>query len=402
MLKAASLALFLGTVAPLVAQCVPGANGALSFDGGKFVNLGDPAAITGIGTGAFTVEAWINTPTFVGRRQIFAFGNAATNQGAWLFVDAAGKLAYDRSNISCVVSASAIDNGAWRHVAVTRSGTTETIYVDGVAAGSNTIAPACNVAAGGALVGRAIAGAGFNWDFHGAIDEVRFWNVARTAAQISANRFNGLSGAEAGLVGYWRFDEPSGQTTLNTAATGAALDGLLGATAAAGTDDPARFGLGAPILYCGSGVAAANSAAARLEINGIGVGTLPGPYLVGAAPGSTLTLSWHGGPNAPLILLASPTLNPGVVPFCASPANVLDLGTAPFFADVLFVFNGYVPPDSWFFALGPTGTAVQTFTVPMLPTGVLTNLQGAVDQAASGYPCGISVALTASFQIAIL
>lgn len=402
MTKAAFFFLSLCAVVPLSAQCVPGTNGALSFDGGDAVNLGNPAAMTGIGTGAFTVEAWINTPPFSGRRQIFTFGNAGLNQGAWFYVDVLGHLAYDRSNVPCITSTATVDDGAWRHVAVVRSGATETIYIDGVAAGSNTVLPACNVQPGGAFVGKAIAGSGFTWDFIGSMDEVRFWNVARTAAQISANRFSGLSGSESGLVGYWRFDESSGQTTLNVATTGPALDGVLGATVAVAGDDPSRTTLGAPILYCGSGVGAANSANARLEINGVGVGTLPGPYLVNAAPGAMLTFSWHGAPNAPLILLASSVLNPGIVPFCSTPSNVLDLGTPPFFSDVLFVFNGYSPPDSWFFKLGATGAAVQTFSVPMLPTGVLANLQGAVDQSAAGNPCGIGVALTASFQIAIL
>lgn len=40
----------------------------------------------------------------------------------------------------------------------------------------------------------------------GKIDEVRVWNVARTPEEIAANYTAELSGAEAGLVGYWKFN----------------------------------------------------------------------------------------------------------------------------------------------------------------------------------------------------
>ena len=43
--------------------------------------------------------------------------------------------------------------------------------------------------------------------FNGIIDEVRIWNVARTAEQIQANINTTLTGQEEGLVGYWNFDD---------------------------------------------------------------------------------------------------------------------------------------------------------------------------------------------------
>ncbi len=51
----------------------------------------------------------------------------------------------------------------------------------------------------------------FHSHFAGQIDEVRVWNVARTQAEIAANLFTPLSGKEAGLVGYWRFEEQGGK-----------------------------------------------------------------------------------------------------------------------------------------------------------------------------------------------
>ncbi|MDJ0506560.1 MAG: lectin-like protein, partial [Nostocales cyanobacterium LE14-WE12] len=48
--------------------------------------------------------------------------------------------------------------------------------------------------------------------FKGEIDEVRVWNVAKTQSQIQANLNQKLSGKEQGLVGYWNFEEATGNT----------------------------------------------------------------------------------------------------------------------------------------------------------------------------------------------
>jgi len=73
--------------------------------------------------------------------------------------------------------------------------------------------------------------------FHGAIDELRIWNVARSQAQLQQDRSELLQGNEANLVGYWTFDEDSGdqihdQTVGNNT-------GRLGAGAGPDNSDPA-------------------------------------------------------------------------------------------------------------------------------------------------------------------
>jgi len=53
----------------------------------------------------------------------------------------------------------------------------------------------------------------YNLDtFKGEIDEVRVWNVAKTQAEIQANLNQKLTGNEQGLVGYWNFEETTGNT----------------------------------------------------------------------------------------------------------------------------------------------------------------------------------------------
>src|SRR6185295_3073396 len=71
-----------------------------------------------------------------------------------------------------------------------------------------------------------LSGLPAGFPFGGAIDEFRIWNVARSVDQIQQNLYHSLTGSEAGLVHYWRFNEGGGNTTAD--ATGSAVGtGLL-------------------------------------------------------------------------------------------------------------------------------------------------------------------------------
>jgi hypothetical protein len=56
--------------------------------------------------------------------------------------------------------------------------------------------------------------------FNGDFDELRVWNVARTATQIRDNYNRTLVGDESGLVGYWKFDDAPGSTMAADSVTG--------------------------------------------------------------------------------------------------------------------------------------------------------------------------------------
>jgi len=64
--------------------------------------------------------------------------------------------------------------------------------------------------------------------FNGFIDEVRIWDTARTPTEISDNAWNQLTGAESGLVGYWKFNENSGTVATDSSPSG--NDGTLSNT----------------------------------------------------------------------------------------------------------------------------------------------------------------------------
>jgi hypothetical protein len=54
--------------------------------------------------------------------------------------------------------------------------------------------------------------------FEGVIDEVRIWNVARSAAQIGTTLNANLSGTEPGLAALWKFQEAGGNAVLDATA----------------------------------------------------------------------------------------------------------------------------------------------------------------------------------------
>jgi hypothetical protein len=91
-----------------------------------------------------------------------------------------------------------------------------TIYIDGVQRTQGTLA---FTSAGNSLpliVGRSGA-VGDYW--RGQLDDLRLWNVVRTAAQIQANYQAELNGPIAGLVGNWHFNAGVGTIAVDSADT---------------------------------------------------------------------------------------------------------------------------------------------------------------------------------------
>jgi hypothetical protein len=51
-----------------------------------------------------------------------------------------------------------------------------------------------------------------NWIFEGQIDEVRFWNVARTPGEVQQDLDQTLAGDESGLKAYYQMSDGAGLT----------------------------------------------------------------------------------------------------------------------------------------------------------------------------------------------
>ena len=103
--------------------------------------------------------------------------------------------------------------GTWVHLAFV-SDTTTRLYVNGVL--QDTIAKTISLPM--KQLGAVKDKNNNNVRLKGSMDEVRIWNVARSASDIQANMAHPLTGTEAGLVACYRFDEGTG-TTAHDATT---------------------------------------------------------------------------------------------------------------------------------------------------------------------------------------
>ncbi|MEY4928162.1 MAG: hypothetical protein RI894_2600 [Bacteroidota bacterium] len=174
----ASTTLCQGASVFLSAISTPAASnrGAVLLDGSNdYMTITNPAPIAALTNSDFTIEAWVKT-TSAARMAITSFGNVANGQGGLFFIQN-GNLHFDVTGAAGPASTATVNNGAWHHVAVARTGTSLSYYIDGTANGTGTIA----AMAGGttyALIGSDTpfyTGSYFN----GSIDDVRFWNIAR-------------------------------------------------------------------------------------------------------------------------------------------------------------------------------------------------------------------------------
>lgn len=122
----------------------------------------------------------------------------------------------------------------WSHVALVHDAFagTATLYVNGAFWQQWAISGAIGdaVANDGFEIGNRAVG---STPFHGVIDEVRVWNVARTATEIADSYDRPLADptSATGLLGYWTFDEAAGGVALDRSGWGRNLT--------LGHDDPA-------------------------------------------------------------------------------------------------------------------------------------------------------------------
>ena len=111
---------------------------------------------------------------------------------------------------------SGYNDGEWHHLAVTKSGTTLTIYVDGNVEGTRTVT--LNLSGTMYIGGSSTSQTGDL--IQGMIDEVRVWNTVRTQNEIETYMNGELAGNETGLIAYWDFNSPTGATNINNMVSG--------------------------------------------------------------------------------------------------------------------------------------------------------------------------------------
>jgi hypothetical protein len=208
--------LLIGFALPAQAQ-----NNALHFDGADdYVFIPHNAALKP--ATHVTVEAWVyvnnitsNQYYEIARKEeisriLFSFQEFGTVLSFGL--DVGGSY----SELDVTITASDYVN-RWVHVAAVYNGTQKIIYRNGVVIGTQNVTGAIGTSGTQPLVVGSSSGS--SEFFNGRMDEFRFWNVARTQAQIQSGMTTELTGTETGLVVYYKFNEgvANGNNTAITA-----------------------------------------------------------------------------------------------------------------------------------------------------------------------------------------
>lgn len=179
----------------------------------------------------FTIEVWVNLEQ-LGATQGVAYHdeNGGGDDGYTLAILADGRARFSASNANGfgkqnVASDDILSIGQWHHLAGVYDNSVLRVYVDGqetskVASGDVVYTDIDNLNLGR----RGGTNSPNTIFFSGQMDEMRFWNVVRSPAEIAAYMTTPLAGEETGLVGYWKFDEGSGSTAFDSAST---HDGIL-------------------------------------------------------------------------------------------------------------------------------------------------------------------------------
>ncbi len=178
-----------------------------------------------------TMEAWIRT-TQSDNGTIMNWGNTAANQRSGLLV-VSGRLYYV-GEFNDLMGSTAINDGQWHHVAASYDGSMMTLYIDGVPDASSGM-PAFNTSGTTLRIGRRALPDNGEY-FNGRIEEVRIWDYARSQAEIQADLASFINPATPGLLCYYKFNEGSGSTSVNS--SGGAAASLINSPAWVVSDVP--------------------------------------------------------------------------------------------------------------------------------------------------------------------
>jgi|GEM_PF-3084303 len=144
------------------------------------------------------------------------------------------------SNNSLTYTNAVFTPGKWYYIVGTWTNGSMVLYLNGVqvASGSSSISTLASTANLLRIGGNAF-GVSAQYCAVGSIDDVRIYSRVISPSDVLA-LYNGGSGTTqqvgTGLVGWWRFDEGSGQVVMDS--SGNNNSGYLGGTSASSTDDP--------------------------------------------------------------------------------------------------------------------------------------------------------------------
>lgn len=199
------------TVAPT--QCVD-----LESSSSQYATKSSPTGL--VFTDDWTCEAWVKLESYSANGQVIGRGGVT---GDWAMrVNANGQIEIYGTNASSngriANSVQAIPLNVWVHIAATldMSGSASTMYINGTSVttivGNLSAGASALVQANDVYLGKNSGSANY---FDGKITDVRVWSAIRTAQQIKDNMCQQLTGAESGLVLYYKLNGDFNDSTSN-------------------------------------------------------------------------------------------------------------------------------------------------------------------------------------------
>ena len=168
---------------------------------------------------SITVEAWIYPFNWNGNRRVLQKGN---NDDQYLLAginyNGEGQLHFSIEVEGGCLTPMLPSSNIWHHVVgvYNQSSSSMYMYIDGFEVEEiSGINGNINITSDPLFIGTKYDFAPPQDFFNGVIDEVRIWNIARSQSDIQEFMNRQLTGTEAGLVGYWQFNEGTGNSTFD-------------------------------------------------------------------------------------------------------------------------------------------------------------------------------------------
>jgi hypothetical protein len=198
-----------------------GARHALKFNLSSRVEIPNDPALQ-FGDSPFTISFWVKTAS---ERPLVSFISKRANSlgDGWVVHQDHGQLLFYCAGCASPKSQPvSIRDDQWHHLAVTRSGSLMTFYLDGKNVGAGETR--CDHNDNNPLrIG--MDGDGQSWHFEGEISEVHIYGRALSGEEVAAEWNQAGAVADGGLIAGYHFDEGQGDTAKDF--SGNHHDGML-------------------------------------------------------------------------------------------------------------------------------------------------------------------------------
>lgn len=191
------------------------ANRVLNLDGqASYVRVADSQSLHSF-TNAMTIEAWFKPSSFyTSHGNVNSIIRKNVSAGAENFflrfriVGGQPMAAMSPGGrIGVLRAPHEFRTGKWYHLAGIYDGRAITLLVNGGRINSERVSGPMYIDQSDLFIGKGDPEFSFGEYFHGALDEIRIWNVARSQEEIQAAMNTTLTGKEKDLVAYWNFDD---------------------------------------------------------------------------------------------------------------------------------------------------------------------------------------------------